>query len=87
MATHKSAAKRARQALRINATNRKTRSKVRTMEQKMRAILTKKDKKAAEELLNSFMSTLGKAAQKGVIHTRNAGRRIARVSAEIAGLK
>ncbi len=87
MATHKSAAKRARQALRINAVNRKTRSKVRTMEQKMRDLLVKKDKKAAVELMNSFMSVLDKAAQKGVIHARNASRRIARVSNAIAGLK
>lgn len=87
MATHKSAAKRARQSLRINAVNRKRRSKVRTMEQKMRDLLTKKDKKAAQELLTSFMSTLDKAAKTGAIHARNASRRVARVSQAIAGLK
>lgn len=84
LATHKSAEKRARQALRKNAVNRKNRSSVRTIERKMRDLLAKKDKKAAEELLASFMSVVGKAAQKGVIHARNASRRIARVSEQLA---
>ena len=87
MATHKSAAKRARQALRQNAVNRKTRSKVRTIEQQIRTLIAKKDKKAAEALLTTFMSTVGKAAQKGVVHARNASRHISRISEQIAGLK
>ena len=87
MATHKSAAKRARQALRINAVNRKVRSKVRTVEQKIRAVIAKKDKKAAEEMLTEFMSVVSKAAKKGTIHARNASRHISRISEQISALK
>lgn len=87
MATHKSAEKRARQSLRRNAVNRKTRSQVRTIEKDIRELLVKKDKKAAEQLLNTFMSTVSKAAQKGVVHARQAARRISRVSEQIAKLK
>lgn len=86
MATHKSAEKRARQSVRKNMINRKVRSQVRTAEVKVRSLITKKDKKAAEEAMASFMSAVAKAAQKGVIHTRNAARRIARVSIQVAGL-
>ena len=87
MATHKSAEKRSRQSLRKNAVNRKTRSTVRTVEKQMRDLLLKKDKKSAEALLTTFMSVVSKAAQKGAIHTRNAARRIGRVSHQISGLK
>ena len=86
MATHKSAEKRARQSERKNSINRKVRSQVRTAESKVRGLITKKDKKAAEEAMATFMSTIAKAAQKGVIHARNAARRIARVSSQVAGL-
>lgn len=87
VATHVSAEKRARQSVRKNAVNRKTRSTVRTVEKQMRDLLTKKDKKSAEALLNTFMSVVTKAAQKGAIHTRNAARRISRVSHQISTMK
>jgi small subunit ribosomal protein S20 len=87
VATHKSAAKRARQDKRRNAINRQTRSKVRTIEIKVRQLIAKKDKKSAEELMSTLMSTIGKAAKKGSIHARNAARRISRVSAQVAHLK
>lgn len=73
--------------MRKNAKNRKTRSTVRTVEKQIRDLIVKKDKKAAEALLASFMGVVGKAAQKGVIHTRNAARRISRVSEQLASLK
>lgn len=87
MATHKSAEKRARQALRKNAINRKIRSTVVTAERKIRNLIAKKDKKAAEDALPSFMSALGKAAQKGAFHKSACARRIARVSSAVAALK
>lgn len=87
MATHKSAEKRARQSLRRNAINRKVRSQVRTIDKAMRNLIAKKDKKAAEELMKEFMSTVGKAAKKGSLHARNAARRVSRMAAQVAGLK
>lgn len=87
MATHKSAEKRARQSLRRNAINRKVRSQVRTIDKAMRNLIAKKDKKAAEELMKEFMSTVGMAAKKGSLHARNAARRVSRMAAQVAGLK
>ncbi len=87
MATHKSAAKRARQSVRKNMTNRKNRSTVRTAERQIRELIAKKDKKSAEALLHTFMSVLGKAAHKGALHTRAAARRISRVSQQVSNLK
>ena len=87
MANHKSAEKRDRQSLRKNVINRKTRSTVRTVEKQIRELLSKKDKKSAEALLTTFMSVVTKAAQKGAIHSRNAARRIGRVSTQISSLK
>src|SRR5262245_6684630 len=86
LATHKSAEKRARQSERRNATNRKRRSQVRTAEQKIRALISSKDKKAAEAMLAAFMSAVQKAAKTGVIHSRAAARRIARVATQISAL-
>lgn len=84
LATHKSAAKRARQSVRKNKVNRQRRSEVRTIEKQVRDLIAKKDKKSAELLLKTFMKTVNKAAHKGVVHARNAARRISRISSAIA---
>jgi len=86
LANHKSAEKRARQSLRRSATNSKTLAEVRTIEKKLRASVAKKDKKASEELLVTFMSRVGKAAQKGRVRTQTASRKISRISKQIAAL-
>jgi small subunit ribosomal protein S20 len=86
LATHKSAAKRARQTIRKNEVNRKVRSQVRTAESKIRSAISKKDKKTAEDLMSKFMSAVDKAAQKGVIHARSAARRISRVASQLSAL-
>lgn len=86
MANHKSAEKRARQSIRRNATNSKTLAEIRTWEKKLRTSVSKKDKKASEELLVAFMSKIGKAAQKGRIRTQTASRKISRISRQIAAL-
>jgi len=86
VANHKSAAKRARQSLRRRDVNAKSLSEIRTWEKKLRTVLVKKDKKAAEGLLVSFMSKIGKAAQKGRVRTQTAARKISRISKQIAAL-
>lgn len=87
MATHKSAEKRARQALKKNASNRMTMSVLRTFEKKLRTAITAKDLKTAEALLVAFSSKIDRAAKKGVVHTKNASRRIGRLSAHVSALK
>lgn len=67
--------------------NDRVQSTVRTFERKIRKAISAKDKKAAEEMLGSFMKTVDKAAQKGVIHAKNAARRISRVAKHISALK
>lgn len=87
MATHKSAEKRARQSLRRNAINRKVRSQVRTLDKQVQGLIAKKDKAGAEKLLQTFMTAADRAAKKGTLHTRNASRRVSRLSTQVAQIK
>ncbi|MCB0414692.1 MAG: 30S ribosomal protein S20 [Bdellovibrionales bacterium] len=80
MANHKSAAKRARQSLKIQARKGQAKSTVRTFEKKLRKAVETKDSKLAQELLVAYSSKMGKAAQKGIFHANNAARKISRLS-------
>lgn len=83
MAQHKSAAKRARQAVKKNAVNSNRKSKVRTGEKSLLTALKKKDAKLVKELLSNYTSQMMKAAQKGVFNKATASRKIARLSAQV----
>ncbi len=83
MAQHKSAAKRARQAVKKNAVNTNRKSKVRTGEKSLMSAIQKKDSKAIPELLSYYTSQMMKAAQKGVFSKSTAARKISRVSAQV----
>ena len=83
MAQHKSAAKRARQAVRKNKVNTDRKSKVRTGEKSLMAALKNKDTKAIPQLLSYYTSQMMKAAQKGVFAKTTASRKIARLSAQV----
>ena len=83
LANHKSAAKRARKTLRKTTINSRTKMTVRTFEKKLRAAISKKDGKEAQELLISYTSKIAKAAQKGVIKSKAASRKIARLSKSV----
>lgn len=87
MANHKSAAKRARQTLRITARNRMTRSAVRSQEKKVVEAIAKKDTDSANKLLPALAKAMDQAAQKGIIHFKRASRRISRISKQISALK
>ena len=80
MATHKSAEKRARQALRRQSNNNKTRSAIKTFEKKIHVAVQAKKGKDAQEVLSLYMSKLMKAAKKGIFHWRTASRKISRLS-------
>jgi small subunit ribosomal protein S20 len=86
LANLKSAAKRARQAPKRQETNLRTKNTVRTIEKKVRAAITAKDKKSAETLLKEASSKIDKAATKGVFHRRTAARKISRLSAQVHAL-
>lgn len=83
MANIKSAAKRARIALRRNAINTKTRNSVRTWEKKLRKAIATKNAKDAAEILKGYASVIRKATSKGVIHKTTASRKISRISKSV----
>jgi small subunit ribosomal protein S20 len=83
LAQHKSAAKRARQAVRKNKVNTDRKSKVRTGEKSLQAAMKKKDTKSIPELLSYYTSQMMKAAQKGVFSKSTASRKIARLSIQV----
>jgi len=86
MANIKSAAKRARIALRRNAINTKTRNSVRTWEKKLRKAISAKNGKDAAEILKGYTSTIRKAVSKGVIHKTTASRKIGRITKSVHGI-
>ena len=86
MANHKSAAKRARQSERIAKVNSKRKSTVRTAERSLLKAIGDKNKDEAMKLLVNFSSKVGKAAQKGVLHTKTASRKISRLSKQVYAL-
>lgn len=83
MAQHKSAAKRARQAVKKNAVNSNRKSKVRTGEKGLLAALKQKNTEAIRTLLSEYTSQMMRAAQKGVFNRAAASRKIARLSAQV----
>ena len=86
MATHKSAEKRARQAIKRNSRNSTAMSEVRSFEKKLRTAIAAGDKSGAQTLLNDYMSKASKASTKGVLHGKTAARKIGRLSARVSSL-
>ncbi len=86
MATHKSAEKRARQSIKRNQRNTQALGAVRTFEKKVRTALAGGDAKSATEFLAAYMSKITKAAQKGVVHSKTASRKIGRLSERVSKL-
>ena len=82
MAQHKSAAKRARQAVRKNKVNTARKSKVRTSEKSLLNAIKDNEKQEVPKLLSYYTSQMMKAAQKGVFSRSTAARKISRISAQ-----
>lgn len=78
MANTKSAEKAARQASKRQTSNRVLLSGARTAVKKARLAVAAGDPNA-EEIMRQAVSTLDRAANKGVIHRNNASRRKARL--------
>ena len=79
MANTKSAQKRNRQALKRRTRNQAVRTQVKSAVKKAREALASKDPAKLQEALRAAERTLDKAASKGVLHKKNASRRIARL--------
>lgn len=79
MAHGRSALKRIRQAQRRQLRNQMVRSRVKTLIKKARAHIESGQLEQARLSVGDAISALDKAAEKGVLHRNNAGRRKSRL--------
>lgn len=86
MANHRSAAKRARQAVVRRARNRSIMSTVRTAIKKVETAVQGNDKAAASAALSVGASVIDRAAGKGVLHKNTAGRKVSRLTGLVNAL-
>lgn len=77
MANTKSASKRARQSIHRARHNRSVRTRLRTLQKRVRTA-------AAPEGVRALISALDKAAKRGIIHRNAANRRKARLNRALA---
>jgi small subunit ribosomal protein S20 len=80
LANTKSSEKRNRQALKRQARNQSVRTAAKGAVRKAREALATKDPAKVQEALRNAARVLNQAASKGVLHSRNAARRIARLT-------
>ena len=80
MANHKSALKRARQSEIKRLRNKATKTRVKNVVKEVRAAAADTANDQTASTLNEAKSSIDKAAKKGVIHKRTAGRKISRLS-------
>ena len=80
MANHKSADKRARQAIRKTAVNTRIKSTVKTFEKKTLSAIAEGKKEDALNFFKTFSSQIDRAAKKGVYHKNKASRKISRLA-------
>jgi small subunit ribosomal protein S20 len=87
MATHKSALKRSKQSKEKRLRNRNVKSNLKTTMKAVSAAIDEKDPKKAQEVLSQVTPVINKAASKGVIHKKNAARKISRLTRKVNALK
>ena len=87
MATHKSAEKRDRQSVKRRERNISAKSAIKTKVKSVVSAVETKDKQASVKALQAAIPALDKAAVKGVIHRKNASRKISRLTKKINALQ
>lgn len=80
MANHKSAIKRIRQIQKRTVRNRYWRSTLRTAVKRVRVAVEAGDAAVAQTELRAAVRTIDRVATKGVIHKRQASRRVSRLT-------
>lgn len=80
MANHASALKRARQNETRRLRNRTVKTRIKNVVKSVRQAVEAQSPEAATTTLNQAKSMIAKAAKKGVIHKKNASRKIARLA-------
>ncbi len=86
MANIQSAIKRNRQNAKRRAHNRHFRSSMRNQIKNLRAAIESGDADAAKSLLPLAVASIHRVAQKGIIHKKNAARRVSRLSKAVNAL-
>jgi len=86
MANHKSAIKRIRQNAVRRTHNRHYRSTMRTEIKKLLEAIEASDADAAKAQLPKTVGIIQRVAQKGIIHRRQAARRVSRLSSKVNAL-
>ena len=86
MANHASALKRARQNIKRNTRNRAYRTRVRSVVKQVRQAIAAGDADAAQAALSKAVPIIDKAASKGVLHKKNASRKVSRLSSQVSAL-
>ena len=79
--------KRHRQSLKHRARNRHNKSTMRSAIKKIRELIAAGKTEAAQAELSTTVSTIQTVAQKGVIHRRQAARRVSRLAHAVNALK
>lgn len=80
MANHASALKRARQNENRRRSNRMTKTRIKNVVKNVRQAAAAQAAEAATTTLNTAKSMIAKAAKKGVIHRKNASRKVSRLA-------
>ena len=86
MANIKSAIKRNKQNEKRRLRNRVYRGRARTFVQKAQLAINAGDKEKASEAVRVAVSSLDKAAEKGIIHKNNASRRKSRLMQKLSAM-
>lgn len=86
MATHKSAEKRSKQAEKRQERNTAIKSKVKTNVKTVLSAVEGKDQTEAVNSLGKAIPAIAKAAAKGILHKRNASRKISRLTKKVNAL-
>jgi small subunit ribosomal protein S20 len=87
LANTRSAKKRIRSSARKWERNRQYRSAARTYVRRARNLIELGELDEAEEMARRAVTTLDKAARKGIVHERNAARRKSRLMKALAAAK
>jgi len=87
VASHKSALKRAHQSEIRRLRNKAVKTKVKSAVKAVRQALEAGQKDEAAKALSQAVPIIGKAAGKGILHPRNASRKISRLSQQVHRLQ
>ena len=83
MATHKSAKKRSRQALKRNKVNTSMRSKIKNNLNRFNTLLLSKETENLKESFSLINSSLARAVKKGLIKKESISRKLSQLSNQL----